>query len=256
MNKQEFEINRKNNYTIVDNSILRNKKVSLKAIGLLCKMYSLPPNWDYSFNGLVSICLESKSAVRTAINELKKFGYIDILKEQDSKGLFVYRYKVYDTPQEYILEKNNPAPDFPTMDCPTLDNQTQLNTKESKKKQSDKYDKSASTDNSKFLNEFIKCGYITIEDLDIQSYYELFNDVKQKYSSIDIYTSIHYIISKVKSNKFKDENGEDITNKFGYFNNALINNLDKLERLKTETELYSDEDLFNTALKLRNEGER
>ena len=41
LNTQEFEINRKNNYTIVDNSILRNKKISLKAVGLLCKMYSL-----------------------------------------------------------------------------------------------------------------------------------------------------------------------------------------------------------------------
>lgn len=69
LNTQEFEINRKNNYTIVDNSILRNKKISLKAVGLLCKMYSLPPDWYYSFNGLVSICLESKSAVRSVINE-------------------------------------------------------------------------------------------------------------------------------------------------------------------------------------------
>lgn len=74
LNTQEFEINRKNNYTIVYNSILRNKKISLKAVGLLCKMYSLPPDWDYSFNGLVSICSESKSAVRSVINE-----FLDIL---------------------------------------------------------------------------------------------------------------------------------------------------------------------------------
>ena len=32
LNTQEFEINRKNNYTIVDNSILRNKKISLNLL--------------------------------------------------------------------------------------------------------------------------------------------------------------------------------------------------------------------------------
>ena len=70
-NKTEFQIKRSNNFTIVNNQILRDKNLSLKSIGLLCKMISLPPNWDYSFNGLVSICKESYSAIRTAINELK-----------------------------------------------------------------------------------------------------------------------------------------------------------------------------------------
>lgn len=255
MDTREFEINRRNNYTIVDNSILRSKEISLKATGLLCKMYSLPPDWDYSFNGLVSICSESKAAVRSAINELKRFGYIDILKEQNSKGLFVYKYKVFDTPQEYILEKNNPAPDFPAMDCPTLENQQQLNTNKLKTKEYDKYDKSTYVNNSLFLNELIKSGYITIEDNDIKSYYELFNNIKQKYSSEDIYTSIHYITSKVKINKFRDEDGNEISNKFGYFNNALKSNLNKLENMKNDIDLYGD-DFFNDILNIKNDYER
>lgn len=255
LNTQEFEINRKNNYTIVDNSILRNKKISLKAVGLLCKMYSLPPDWDYSFNGLVSICLESKSAVRSAINELKRFGYIDILKEQNSKGLFVYKYKVFDTPQEYILEKNNPGPDFPAMDYPTLDNQQQLNTNKLNNKKYDKYDKSTYVNNSRFLNELIKSGYITIEDNDIKNYYELFNNIMKEYSSEDIYTSIHYITSKIKLNKFRDEDGNEISNKFGYFNNALKSNLNKLEYMKSETDLYGD-DLFDDILNVKSDNER
>lgn len=255
MDTREFEINRKNNYTIVDNLILRSKEISLKATGLLCKMYSLPPDWDYSFNGLVSICAESKAAVRSAINELKRFGYIDILKEQNSKGLFVYKYKVFDTPQEYILEKNNPGPDFPAMDNPTLENQHQLNTNKLNTKEYDKYDKSTYVNNSLFLNELIKSGYITIEDNDIKSYYELFNNIKHEYSSEDIYTSIHYITSKIKSNKFRDEDGNEISNKFGYFNNALKSNLNKLESMRNETDLYGD-DFLNDILNTRNDYER
>ena len=255
MDTCEFEINRRNNYTIVDNSILRSKEISLKATGLLCKMYSLPPDWDYSFNGLVSICSESKAAVRSAINELKRFGYIDILKEQNSKGLFVYKYKVFDTPQEYILEKNNPGPDFPAMDHPALENQHQLNTNKLNTKEYDKYDKSTYVNNSRFLNELIKSGYITIEDNDIRNYYELFNNIKQEYSSEDIYTSIHYITSKIKLNKFRDEDGNEISNKFGYFNNALKSNLNKLEYMKSDNDLYGD-DYFDDILNSKSDYER
>lgn len=250
MNNKEFEINRRNNYTIIDNSVLRNKEISLKSIGLLCKIYSLPPDWDFSFYGLVAICSESKAAVRTAINELKKHGYIDVVEHKNKRGQFAYKYYVFDTPQQYILDKNTPRPDFPSTDLPMSENQPQLNTNKLNTKEYDKYDKSTYVNNSRFLNELIKSGYITIEDNDLKSYYDLFNNVKQDYSSEDIYTSIHYITSKIKLNKFRDEDGNEITNKFGYFNNALRSNLIKLESMKEETDLY-DESLFEDILNVK-----
>ena len=108
---------------------------------------------------------------------------------------------------------------------------------------------------SRFLNELIKSGYITIEDNDIKNYYELFNNIMQEYSSEDIYTSIHYITSKIKLNKFRDEDGNEISNKFGYFNNALKSNLNKLEYMKSETDLYGD-DLFDDILNVKSDNER
>ena len=109
--------------------------------------------------------------------------------------------------------------------------------------------------NELFLNELIKSGYITIEDNDIKNYYELFNNIMQEYSSEDIYTSIHYITSKIKLNKFRDEDGNEISNKFGYFNNALKSNLNKLEYMKSETDLYGD-DLFDDILNVKSDNER
>lgn len=255
MYSKEFEVHKRNNYTVIENAILRDKNVSLKAIGLLCKIYSLPPDWDFSFNGLVSICRESKAAVKSALNELKQFGYVEILKQKDSKGLFVYKYEVYDTPQQHILEKNNPGPDFPAMDNPAMENQPQLNTNKLNTKEYDKYDKSTFVNNSQFLNELIKSGYITIDDNDLKSYYDLFNNIKTEYSSQDIYTSIHYITSKIKLNRFKDEDGNEISNKFGYFNNALRSNLNKLESMRDDSDLY-DDDLFNDILNIKTGYER
>lgn len=141
------------------------------------------------------------------------------------------------------------------MDHPTLENQQQLNTNKLNNKKYDKYDKSTYVNNSRFLNELIKSGYITIEDNDIKNYYELFNNIMQEYSSEDIYTSIHYLTSKIKLNKFRDEDGNEISNKFGYFNNALKSNLNKLEYMKSETDLYGD-DLFDDILNVKSDNER
>ena len=71
----EFIIEQDDSFTVVTNTILRDKTLSMSAKGLLSTMLSLPPEWDYSFNGLVKICKEGKCAVRNTINELKEAGY-------------------------------------------------------------------------------------------------------------------------------------------------------------------------------------
>ena len=39
---------------------------------------------------------------------------------------------------------------------------------------------------------------------------------------------VHYIVPRVVSRNFKDEDGKDIENKFGYFKNSIISNINKL----------------------------
>ena len=77
-NMDRFNIRRLDGYTIMSNHHLRDQKLSHAARGLLSFMLSLPENWDYSFNGLVAISKEGKSAVRIMINELKQAKYIKI----------------------------------------------------------------------------------------------------------------------------------------------------------------------------------
>lgn len=226
MGDKEFQIKRSDNFTIVNNLILRDKNVSLKSIGLLCKMISLPPDWDYSFNGLVSICKESKSAIRSAINELKELGYIEILKKRNDKGLFVYKYIVYDTPKVLYLNKINPGPDFPSMDYPTLENQQELNNN----KLIDKIDKTSNDEISIFTKELIRSDYISKDEYNLRYYDNLFQEYKENgFSNNELFMSIHYITKRVKDNKFLDESGNIIKNKFGYFKTALESNFQKLQ---------------------------
>ena len=143
-----FRVEKNDNYTCMGNFHLRDTSLSLKAIGLLSKILSLPDDWDYSFNGLVAICKENKALVRGAINELKEHGYIEIIEERDDKGHYQYIYNVYEKPKTDKPKSEKPTTDKPTTDKPKSDNQPQLNTNKLNTNKLNK-DKSNTKDNGK-----------------------------------------------------------------------------------------------------------
>lgn len=71
-----IRVHKESNYTVLSNEPLREKKMSLKAKGMLCVMLSLPDDWNYSISGLESICSEGPKAIRTTLKELEDFGYL------------------------------------------------------------------------------------------------------------------------------------------------------------------------------------
>lgn len=81
-----FRVERNRGYTVMSNHHLRNKELSLKAKGLLSQMLSLPEDWDYTLAGLSLINKESIDAIRTAIWELEKAGYITRRQGRDERG--------------------------------------------------------------------------------------------------------------------------------------------------------------------------
>ena len=96
-----IRVHKTKNYTVMSNTHLRDKKLSLKAKGLLSVMLSLPDNWDYSIAGLVAISKENETAVKSALNELKDNNYVVVTKENPTKsngGRIKYTYEVYEEP--------------------------------------------------------------------------------------------------------------------------------------------------------------
>ena len=71
-----FRVERNKGCTVMSNHHLRNKELSLKAKGLLSQMLSLPEDWDYTLKGLSLINREKIDAIREAIKELERAGYI------------------------------------------------------------------------------------------------------------------------------------------------------------------------------------
>ena len=130
-----FRVERNAGYTVMSNHHLRNKDLTLKAKGLLSQMLSLPEDWDFTLAGLSYINRESVDAIRTAIWELEKAGYIKRYQGRDERGkMTAIEYVIYEQPQPLldlpILENpttDNPILENPTSDKPISENPTQIN---------------------------------------------------------------------------------------------------------------------------------
>lgn len=136
-----FRVNKTKNFTVMSNFHFKDKRLTLKAKGLLSQMLSLPDDWDYSVNGLVAINRESKTAIQGALKELEKCGYLTRTRTHDDMGRIDYIYDIYETPRTVL-----PQPENPVTVNQCTGNQPQLSTEESSTNKS-------STDNKNIMGQ-------------------------------------------------------------------------------------------------------
>ena len=148
-----FRVEKNKGYTVMSNHHLRNHTLSLKAKGLLSQMLSLPEDWDYTLQGLAQINKESIDAIREAVRELERAGYIERSRERDERGcLRGTAYTIYEQPHAEPTPEE-PTQEKPMLEKPTLENPTQLITKSTKKRKRQSTDLSI-TDSIPFPSGF------------------------------------------------------------------------------------------------------
>lgn len=127
-----FRVEKNQNYTVMAKFHLMDESLSLKAVGLLSKMLSLPDEWDYTVAGLVSICKEGKDAITAAIKELESAGYIIRRQTHDETGAFAgNEYIIFEVPQSTSeSQPTAPLTENPSTDKPSTENPPQLSTKD------------------------------------------------------------------------------------------------------------------------------
>ena len=126
-----IRVEKTSNYTVMSNYHFKEKKMSLKAKGLLSLMLSLPDNWNYSIAGLVAICKENETAIKSTLKELQEFGYVRIEKIMPDKaksGRIEYVYNIFEEPKQE--GKKQGVENLP-LEIQQVENQVQLNTKQS-----------------------------------------------------------------------------------------------------------------------------
>jgi uncharacterized phage protein (TIGR02220 family) len=98
-----IRVNKSKDYVTMSNYHFKEKNMSLKAKGLLSEMLSLPDDWNYSIEGLVAINKENESAIKSALGELKEFGYLKMTKllpNETHTGRIEYIYDIYEKKQD------------------------------------------------------------------------------------------------------------------------------------------------------------
>ncbi len=124
-----FRVERTQNYTVMSNYHLRDKTLSLKAKGLLSLMLSLPETWDYTLAGLARISLEGKDAIRAAVVELEKAGYIHRSQTTDKAGKFgSNEYIIREYPASHGPPSERPSSAQPLPENPTTENPSTVST--------------------------------------------------------------------------------------------------------------------------------
>ena len=155
----------KDNFTIVDNDIFKDERLSLKELGLLCQLLSLPNDWNFSVAGLSTLHKDGEDSIKAGIKKLEEYGYLTRRRSRDTSGLYTGNdYLIYQNPLdnpdfnapdqttqndgnsplgENPLVDNppeeNPLVDKPLTDKPLVDNQPQYSTKRIKKEKINEY---------------------------------------------------------------------------------------------------------------------
>lgn len=102
-----FRVPKVDNYSVISNIHFKDRRLSLRAKGLLSLILSLPDNWDLTLKGLVKICTEGRDAVSNAIKELETYGYIKKIQPRDKNGkLQKIVYEIYERPEDPPLPEN------------------------------------------------------------------------------------------------------------------------------------------------------
>lgn len=125
-----IRVNKTENYTVLSNYHFKEKKMSLKAKGLLSLMLSLPDTWNYTISGLVSLSKDGKDSVMSALSELEKFGYLIRTQKVNDKGQFSgVEYNIFEQPQVENPVSENQISEKQNAEKSNAENQQQLNTK-------------------------------------------------------------------------------------------------------------------------------
>lgn len=129
-------------YTVMNNTFLRDDKLSWKAKGLFAYILSLPEDWKIYLSELQTHATDGETSLRSAIKELTDNGYIVQKRLKDDKGRWAsYVYQIIENP---FVENLN-------VDNLDMENQVLLNTNNTKYLNQLKTNKSSKDDTQSSL---------------------------------------------------------------------------------------------------------
>ncbi|MHA4090354.1 DnaD domain protein [Bacillus cereus] len=124
-----FRVNKSKNYTTINNTGLRDERLSWKAKGILAYILSLPDDWVFYMEEISTHAKDGIDSLRVGMKELKKFGYVRRFPVKNEKGKITnWETIIYEIPQVENPHIENPQVEKPQMEVPFMENPTLLST--------------------------------------------------------------------------------------------------------------------------------
>lgn len=142
---------RTKNFTVLNNDLIRDSRLSFKARGLLQYMLSMPDDWKFYVSELAKhSSKEGESAIKTGLEELEELGYMRRIQRRESNGKFgAVDWEVLDEPAF------SPEVDYPLAEKPLADNRPLLRTNSTKNLYNKELNNSCSSKQLDETNAFV-----------------------------------------------------------------------------------------------------
>ncbi|MED2186912.1 DnaD domain protein [Bacillus wiedmannii] len=124
-----FRVKKDHNYSVINNTGLKDKRLSWKAKGILAYILTLPDDWVFYREELSQHAKDGINSLRAGMQELKEYGYIKRFPIKDVKNKIVrWETIIYEIPLDDFPSVENPPVDNPAAGNLTVENRKLLNT--------------------------------------------------------------------------------------------------------------------------------
>lgn len=86
-------------FTIIDNDIINDPRMHLKALGLFAYMWSKPDDWQFYISEIATHFKDGESAVSSAMKELMELGYLKRTQNRKDGKFSTYDYVLQEIPK-------------------------------------------------------------------------------------------------------------------------------------------------------------
>jgi hypothetical protein len=76
-------------YTVINNTICRDNRLSWKAKGIWLYAFHRPDDWVFHFDDLLKFAIDGEKSLRTGLKELEDCGYLIRTRKKDIIGKFI-----------------------------------------------------------------------------------------------------------------------------------------------------------------------
>ncbi|MGH0523384.1 DnaD domain protein [Bacillus cereus] len=156
-----IRVKKDSNYSVINNTGLKDERLSWKAKGILAYALTLPDDWTFHISELARHAKDGEDSLRTGFKELKELGYVKRYPVRDGNTKKITRWdtEIYETPQ-----RNMPQVENQDVVKPYEENQKLLNTNRltTNKRNTNHYDDMDKLESRVFINERVKvsCNFI------------------------------------------------------------------------------------------------